>query len=113
MLPTRVFRPGGQVTVAWEIYGLGSRREPLAFRLTLVKEEGGLFRRALRGLGLIGEPTALTLSWVEGGVEGFGPVFRAVDLDLPELEPGSYRLQLRMDLPYRTEALSSRRVLVR
>jgi hypothetical protein len=102
----------GPSTVAWEVYGLSRRGEPLTFRLSLVEEEGGLVRRALRRIGLFRKAPVLTLSWVENGSSQPGPFFRAVDVDLPTLQAGRYVLRLEMEIPYRNNVVSNRRISV-
>jgi hypothetical protein len=103
---------GDTVTVGWEVYGLGRRGEPLTFRLSLTEEEGSLIRRALRKIGLMRRRPALTLSWTEGGSREMGPVFRAVDVGLPDLGPGQYLLRLELDIPNRINAMSHRRITI-
>jgi hypothetical protein len=103
---------GRTITVGWEVYGLGRRKEPLTFHLSLMEEEGSLVRRALKRIGLMNRKPPLTLSWTEGGGGGSGPLFRAVDLDLPKLEPGRYLLRLELDIPNRNKVLSHRRITV-
>lgn len=101
------------VTVGWEVYGLGLRRETLTFRISLVEEEGSLIRRAFKRIGLFQRAPALTLSWTEAGAGEPGPFFRAVDLELPRLDPGRYVLRLELDIPNRGNVLSHRRITVR
>jgi hypothetical protein len=103
----------GTVGVAWEVYGLGFRSELLTFRLRLIPEGGSIIRRALKRIGLFQREPLLTLSWTEEGPEHPGPFFKAVELDLPTVEPGRYVLQLELDLPRRSEVLSQRRVTIR
>jgi hypothetical protein len=111
-IPGTLLRSGGGVTLAWEVYGLGRRREPLGFGVTLVRDEGGFLRRALDRVGLFRRSPALSLSWSEGGSDAPGPLFRAVDVALPELEPGWYVLRLELAIPNRGPVQSVRRVLV-
>jgi hypothetical protein len=108
--PTIRLPAGEPLTVAWEVYGLGRRREPLTFRISLVEESGGLIRSALKRVGLFRRSPALSLTWSEGGAEGEEPLFRAVDLELPALAPGRYLLRLEMELPYRSKVMSNRRL---
>lgn len=100
------------LTVAWEVYGLGLRREALTFNLSLVEEEGSLVRRALKRIGLFKKTPALTLSWTEDGATRLGPLLRAVDVELPPLEAGRYVLRLEMEVPYRSKVMSNRRITV-
>lgn len=112
MRPGTRLEPGTPLTVAWEVYGLGDRREPLTFRLSLVEENASFLRRALSRTGLLQKPPVLTLTWEEGSSDHGEPLFRAVDLDLPPVGPGTYLLRLEMDIPYRTMAISQRRMTV-
>jgi hypothetical protein len=112
MLPSTDLRAGDPLTLAWEVYGLGDRREPLTFRMSLVGEDGGLIRRALNRIGLFRKDPTLSLAWTEGGWEGFGPLFRALDVDLPTLEPGRYVLNLELEIPSHSKVLSHRRIRV-
>ncbi|MGW8265743.1 MAG: hypothetical protein ACWGSQ_05195 [Longimicrobiales bacterium] len=105
--------PGKEpLTVGWEVYGLGRRQEPLTFRLDLRAEEGSFIRRALKRIGLFNRAPALSLSWREAGTEESGPLFRAVDVDLPPLEPGRYVLTLEMSIPNRSKVAAHRRIRV-
>lgn len=110
--PHTQIRSQGRVTVAWEVYGLGLRREPLIFKLSLVEEGESFIRRALEKIGLFRKDPALTLSWVEEGPDRLGPLFRAMDVDLPSLEPGRYVLRLEMEIPYRSPVVANRRIAV-
>jgi hypothetical protein len=101
-----------RVTVAWEVYGLGRRQEPLTFGLSLVEEGGSLIRRALKRIGLFKKEPVLTLSWVEEGSARMGPRFQAIDVELPPLDPGRYILRLEMEIPYRSKVMSNRRITV-
>jgi hypothetical protein len=112
MRPSTELESGGRFTVAWEVYGLGGRGEPLTFSLSLVEEEGSLVRRALKKIGLFQKDPVLTLRWTEDGSRAPGLLFRALDVDLPQLDPGHYLLRLEMSIPFRNEVVSNRRVLV-
>jgi hypothetical protein len=100
------------LTVAWEIYGLGTSRAPMAFRLALEEEDPGLLRRALIRARLINPSPILALSWEEGSPGQPELLFRAVDLELPHLRPGEYVLRLEMDLPFRNPVSSELRLTV-
>jgi hypothetical protein len=112
MLPSTDLRIGDSLTLAWEVYGLGDRREPLTFRLSVVAEEGGLIRRALNRIGLFRKDPTLSLFWTEGGWDGDGPLFRALDVDLGPLEPGRYTLNLELEAHSHSKVLSHRRIRV-
>jgi hypothetical protein len=113
MRSTTVFGAGETITLGWEVYGLGTRREILTFEVRLIGEEGSLVRRALKRIGLFRKAPELTLSWTEGGPESSGPLFRAVDLDFPALDPGRYVVRLEMNIPYRGRVVSNRPIIIR
>ena len=110
--PTTEIPAADRVTVAWEVYGLGTEGGPITFGLSLGEEEGGFLRRALRRIGLFRGPPTLTLSWQEENPGRPGPLFRSTELDLPPLRPGRYRLRLEMALPFRNVVVSSRWITV-
>ena len=89
-------RPGDRIAIAWELFGLGYRDEPLGYRLTVVPEGEGLLRRAARVLRLVGPERTQRLEWGEESPDRRGPVLRSVELELPPLSPGPYRLRLEV-----------------
>jgi hypothetical protein len=103
----------GVITVAWEVYGLGLRSEPLTFKLSLLNPKGSVVRRALNRIGLLRRDPVLTLSWEEEGASDLGPLFRAVDVELPSVDAGRYVLRLEMEIPYRNPVISDRFIWVR
>lgn len=104
-------RPGDPVAVAWELHGPWPAAGSVDYRLEVGREDGGLLRRAGRFLGVIGDRPAVELSWTEPGNRQPGPVFRTTRLEVPaELEPGTYRLRLRVLLPGREPVERSRRL---
>lgn len=108
--PETGIRSGEVLTVGWEVYGLGRRREAITFRLSLLEEEGSLIRRALKRIGLLSGAPPITLSWDEAGSEQTDFLFRAVDLTLPDLHPGQYILTLEMEIQNRSKVFSHRRL---
>jgi len=112
MLPGTHLPAGEPITVAWEVYGLDGLAESLDFRMRLEEEEGGLVRRALNRIGLFRKDPTLSLGWSERGPDGLGPLFRAIDVDLPPLGPGRYVLHLEMDTSRRSKVLSLRAITI-
>jgi hypothetical protein len=112
LLSSAEFASGQRMTVAWEVYGLNRRGEPLFFELSLVGEGGSVVRRALNRIGLFRKDPFLTLSWEEEGARELGPFFRAMDVDLPPVDPGRYQLRLEMRIPNRTSVATTRTIRV-
>lgn len=88
---------GDRVGIAWEVTGLGFRTEILAFDLSVERADRSLVQRLGGLLGLSQPARPLSLRWEEGGPQEPGPMFRSVDLDVPDLEPGRYEVRLRLE----------------
>jgi hypothetical protein len=105
-------RPGDRIRVAWEVNGLGFRPETLTYHLSLETPEGGFFHRAGRWLGIVGDDPTQALGWEEPGPETPRPVFRSVEMELPEVDPGSYLLRLELGTVGRGTLVAERRIEV-
>lgn len=116
-LPRALTRPsvreGESVGIAWELTGLGFRPEMLAFDLSVERLDRNLLQRLGGLFGLSEPPRPLTLRWEEAGPDVPGPLFRAVDLELPDLEPGRYEVRLRLDTAGREPVTTARTFEVR
>ena len=112
-LPRDWLAHGERLAIAWELFGLGYRAESLSYRLTVEKMDGGLLRRAGRWLRILGSPRVRRLAWEEVGPERPGPVLRSVEVDLPELDPGSYEVRLEVRSPQRAPLVQTRALEVR
>jgi hypothetical protein len=113
MKSSTVFGKGETFTLAWEVYGLGGAKEALTFQVSLLGEGDSLVRRALKRIGLFRRAPDLSLSWTEGGPGTSGPLFRALDLDVPSLDPGRYVVRLEMTIPNRGSVVANRRIVIR
>jgi hypothetical protein len=96
-LPRTWLRVGERFGVVWELFGLGYREEVLSYRLTVAGEGDGVIRRALRLLGLAGRERDQRLEWDEPAPERSGPALRGVEVELPPVPPGRYRLRLEIE----------------
>jgi hypothetical protein len=92
---------GGQVRVAWELYGRQPGSGAARLQLSVSAGEGNVLRRFGRWLRLVGRPATVRLEWEEPPPAGPDPTFHVVDLDLPEMDPGEYLIELRVTLPGR------------
>jgi hypothetical protein len=101
-------REGDGVGIAWEVTGLGFRAETLAFDLSVERVDRNLVQRLGGLLGLSRPARPLSLRWEEGGPVEPGPVFRAVDLDVPGLEPGRYEVRLQLETAGREPVTATR-----
>ncbi len=103
---------GGRVRALWEVSGLGQRPESLAYSFEFERTDGGFFRRAGQWLRIVGRDEAQLLSWTEGVEASRSMVFRALDLDLPELDEGEYLLRLNLQMTGRADMHIERRFRV-
>ena len=110
-------RPGIRVdrderfVVAWEVYGMGVADEA---RVTLGFTQGrpGFLRRVGEFLGVVDPDAPLEISFRDVAPDEVDTVFRALEVSLPQLDPGEYTLHVEVAVPGREPALSSRPIVV-
>jgi hypothetical protein len=105
--------PGERIPLMWEVYGLGLQREAPHFHVSIRRRERSLVRRLAGWIGLGGDDPQVVLSWMEAAPNSLSPLFRAVYVDLPELEPGEHVLRLQVELRGRSTMVSERTFEVR
>ncbi len=111
--PTTELIAGERVAVGWEVFGLGWEAEEVGYELSLYREGRGFFRRLGRLVGLGGGAQPLRIQWSEPGPYEPGPQFRALNLDLPDVDEGDYVLRLELSLRGREPVAVTRAVRVR
>jgi hypothetical protein len=109
----RVLGPTESVGVVWELNGLGWSPATVGYDLSLEATDRGLFRRLGESLGLVDRNRPLELSWEEPGPERPEPMLRHVSVDLPDVEPGTYRLRLRARVTGRGELVAHTEIAIR
>jgi hypothetical protein len=87
----------GRVGLYWEVYGL-TQTDSVGVSLAVEEERPGFLKRVGRSLGVVGRPPPVQLSW-EAGEGGAGTRAQVIELDLAPLNPGKYRILLRMTGP--------------
>ncbi len=104
-------RTGERFAVAWEVYGLAFEETA---RVTLGFTEGrpGFLQQVGEFLGILDPDDPVEISFDEAGRDEVQTLFRALHLELPDLEPGEYTLHLSLDLPGRDPAVASRPIMV-
>lgn len=109
--PNVRIRADERFTVAWEVYGLGVDQE---VQVTLGFTEGrpGFLQRVGAFLGVVEPEQPVEVTFSDAGTGEVQTLFRAVALQLPNLEPGEYTLHLRLDLPGREPSINSRPIIV-
>lgn len=104
-------RPGERFAVVWEVYGL-QVRDPARVTIGFTRGRPGFLERVGEFLGMIETERPVEITFEDPGADGVQSAFRSIDLELPALEPGEYTLHLRLDLPGREPAITSRPIVV-
>lgn len=111
MLGTSSVAPGRAVGVFWETYGVGPGDE-LQVSVAARPVDRGFFRRLGQALRILGDQDVMRFTWQESGqrdgIEG-----RTLRVDLSELEPGRYVVELRVGRPGEDPAVARRHLEVR
>lgn len=99
---------GQQVGLYFEVYGVDPVRTPeLTMSLRVLEPRTGWLRRLAERAGLLRESAPVQLRWREGVGEGeYLP--RSIAVQIPEISPGEYTLELMIEAPGR-EPLTVRR----
>ena len=105
--------PDEDLTVAFEVYGLGFRAEGVGFSAWVEKRDEGLLSRFGRWLRVRGPNEEVSIRWEESGPDRPGPVFRTLRLGLPGLDPGQYQVVLEISVPGRGPLTGRRAFRVR
>jgi len=107
-LTTTDIHPDRPLAIVWEVAGLGFRPEALRFELSVERTDRGVLRRLGEFFGLADRPQPLELSWEEPAPGQPTHHFRYLDLDVPPLEPGDYRIRLALRTEGRSEVVAAR-----
>ncbi len=95
----RTARAGETLAVYWEWYGSPAPATALQVTLSLAREGKGFWRRALEWSGLVsGDTEQAGVRWLEGTADPAAEG-RTVELRLPMLDEGRYRLTLQVLSP--------------
>jgi hypothetical protein len=103
---------GERFVLAWEVYGLGV--EDVA-RVTIGFSSGrpGFMRRVGEFLGVVEPEVPVEVSFDETLPDDqVQVVFRAIEMQLPSLDPGEYTLHVQLELPGREPAVASRPIIL-
>ncbi len=110
ILPSMVLGGLQELAIAWEAYGLASGEVEVAYSLVIERLDRSFFSRLGEFLRLGGGEDPLTLEWSEASPDRPGPQFRSVDLDLRNLDAGSYELRLELRVQEWAPVIRRRRV---
>lgn len=102
---------GERFVVVWEVYGL-QVQERTQVTLGFTRGRPGFLTRVGEFLGMLEPDRPVEVTFEDTAPDQVQSAFRAVTLELPELEPGEYTLHLRLDLVGRESVIASRPIVV-
>ena len=100
-----------RVTVVWEVYGLRVA-EPVEVTVGFTRGRPGFLERVGDFLGILEPEVPVEIAFSDAGPDRVQAVFRALELELPEVEPGEYTLHVRLELRGREPVVTSRPIVV-
>ncbi len=103
--------PGERFGVVWEVYGLAVR-EPVRVTIGFSRGRPGFLERVGDFLGVLEPEEDIDITFDDTGPDVPQAVFRSIELQLPELDPGEYTLHLRLALGGREPLTISRPIQV-
>ena len=101
--------PGSRLGLFWELYGAAPRGDDIALQIEIIREGGGWLRRAGERVGLVGRAARVGFGWRESA-ESDGVTPRALVVDLAGLDPGSYRIEVKLTPEGQTPITAQRRI---
>jgi hypothetical protein len=104
-------RRGERFGVLWEVYGLRVL-EPVRVTIGFSRGRPGFLTRVGEFLGVIEPAQDLDVTFDEVGPESVQTVFRSMEMELPDLDPGEYTLHLRLERAGRDPVVTSRPIIV-
>lgn len=110
-MPAVRIREGDAFKLVWELYGL-KVGETAQVRIGVEEGSANVLQRAARFFGLGDPDRPVVMSWEDAGPDVHGTVFRAVELNLPDIEPGEYTLTVQIQLPGREPMTAGRPIVI-
>lgn len=104
-------RRGERFILVWEMYGLRVSQKPV-ITIGFTRGRPGFLARVGRLAGVIEPEQPVEVTFEDQGPDAVQSAFRAVSIQLPDLDPGAYTLHLELALPGREPAIASRPIVV-
>tara|TARA_Y100000590_G_scaffold364121_2_gene422192 strand:+ start:12264 stop:14054 length:1791 start_codon:yes stop_codon:yes gene_type:complete len=111
IMPAVHIRSGAAFQVAWELYGLRIG-ESASVRIGVDQGGEGLLRQLGQFLRVLEPDAPVVMEYEEAGPDVLGTLFRAVQLNLPDLEPGEYTLTVEIELSGREPMSVARPIII-
>src|SRR5688500_1116090 len=103
-------RRGQRLGLYWELYGLRPTDANLRLQVQVVREGRGWLRRAGERIGLIGRQGGVGFGWRDAARDDSTIAARSIIVDLRSLDPGTYRIELRLTRGSDAPVVASRRL---
>jgi hypothetical protein len=110
-LPAVRIEAGDAFKVAWELYGLRVG-EAASVRIGVNRGRTGLARQLGEFLRFVEPNEPVVMSYEDAGPDVLGTVFRAVELNLSDLEPGEYTITVEIELSGREPMTVARSISI-
>ena len=110
-LPAVRIRAGEAFKAAWELYGLAIG-ESATVRIGVDQGGQGFLRRLGQFLRVLEPDSPVVMTYEDAGPDVLGTVFRAVQLNLPDLEPGEYTMTVEIELAGREPMVIARPIVI-
>lgn len=104
-------RQGERFTVVWEVYGLGVA-EPVEVTVGFTRGRPGFLARVGEFLGILEPDRPVEVTFTDADPDAVQSAFRAIQFELPDVDPGEYTLHLRLELRGREPVITSRPIVV-
>ncbi len=104
-------RRGERTPVVWEAYGLRVT-EPVRVTLGFTRGRPGFLTRVGEFLGVLESAGTVEVTFEDQGPDSVQTAFRAIELQLSDLDPGEYTLHLKLELAGREPVVTSRPIIV-
>jgi hypothetical protein len=86
--------------------------EPVRVTLGFTRGRPGFLTRVGEFLGVLEPDRPVELTFEDRGPDSVQSVFRSIELQLPDLDPGEYTLHLKLELPGSLPVITSRPIIV-
>ena len=110
-LPAVRIEAGDAFKVAWELYGLRVG-EAASVRIGVNRGRTGLARQLGEFLRFVEPNEPVVMSYEDAGPDVLGTVFRAVELNFSDLEPGEYTITVEIELSGREPMTVARSISI-
>jgi hypothetical protein len=97
----------------WEVYGVNAIDDDVFLQVDVVRDGQSWLRRAGERIGVVGKDGGIRMTWREASRDPGSVIGRSVVIDMANLDPGRYRVELRLWLAGESPTTASRIIEVK